>query len=105
MDRTLIVAKIVPGSEDEVAKIFAASDRTGLPQVVGVTHRSLYSLGDVYVHLVETQDPGPESITRGQGHPEFRRISEQLRRFISPYSPTWRSPADAVAAPFYTWQH
>ena len=37
-----------------VAEIFTESDRTELPGIIGVRHRSLYSLDDLYVHLVET---------------------------------------------------
>src|SRR5689334_21199842 len=54
--RAVIVAKIKPNSEQEVAKIFAESDATELPGLVGVRHRSLFVLDDVYVHLIEMDD-------------------------------------------------
>ena len=38
-----------------------------------------------------------------RGHPEFIRISERLRPYISPYLPTWRSPRDAMAHCFYRY--
>jgi cyclase len=104
MHRSLIVARIIPGAEDDVARIFARSDdTTDLPATAGVTHRSLYSLDDVYIHLLETADLGPESVERARTHPEFLRISERLKPFISPYRTTWRGPADAVATCFYRW--
>src|SRR5919201_846343 len=54
--RGCIIAKIKPGSEDEVAKLFAESDESELPRMAGVRHRSLFILDDVYVHYVETDD-------------------------------------------------
>jgi cyclase len=103
MHRSLIVAKIDPEAEDTVAGIWAQSDTTELPHLVGVRRRSLYRLGDLYVHLLETEDRGPEAIERGRRHPEFQRISRRLDPFITPYLPTWRSPADAQARCFYDW--
>ncbi len=103
MYRSLIVAKIMPGREHDVAQIFAESDRTELPRVAGISHRSLYSLGDLYVHVIESPEPGPSVLATARQHPEFARISERLRPFISPYLSTWRSPQDAVATCFYRW--
>jgi cyclase len=102
MSRLLIVGRVVPGSEKQVAEIFTESDRTELPGIIGVRHRSLYSLDDLYVHLVET-DAGPASIESAGGHPLFVKVSQQLSTYISPYSPTWRSPRDAMARCFYRW--
>lgn len=103
MDRSLIVAKIAPDAERHVALIFADSDRTELPALAGVTHRSLYRLHDLYLHLIETTDPGEAALERARAHPEFTAVSERLRPYISPYLPTWRSPRDALARCFYRW--
>ena len=101
MDRSLIVAKVVPTAEDQVAEIFAESDATELPQLAGVRHRSLYRLGDLYVHLLETELPGEGAVENARRHPEFDRVSARLRPFITPYLPDWRSPRDAMARCFY----
>src|SRR5665811_764108 len=101
MNRSVIVAKIVPGSEQAVAAIWAESDRTELPRVAGVRRRSVYRLGDLYVHLLETEQTGASAVQTARGHPEFARVSEQLRPYITPYLPTWRSPQDAQAHCFY----
>jgi cyclase len=103
MHRTLIVAKIVPAAESAVADIWQQSDATELPHLVGVRHRSLYRLGDLYVHLLDTEDRGAEAIERARRHPEFQRISGRLDPYITPYLPTWQSPADAQAQCFYEW--
>ncbi|WP_019544130.1 TcmI family type II polyketide cyclase [Streptomyces sulphureus] len=103
MHRTLIIARMQPGAQDDVARIFAESDRTELPAVAGVTHRALYRLGDAYVHLLETSAPGGAAVQEARRHPEFTRVSERLSPFITPYLPDWRSPKDAVAECFYTW--
>lgn len=102
--RGLIVAKIKPGSEQAVAAIFAESDRTELPALVGVRHRSLFVLEDIYVHLVETDDDFDEKVAGVRDHPLFREISKKLEPYIDPYNPvTWRSPKDATAREFYSW--
>ncbi|GAA2718206.1 TcmI family type II polyketide cyclase [Micromonospora olivasterospora] len=103
MDRSLIVAKVVPTAEDRVAEIFAESDATELPRLVGVRHRSLYRLHDLYVHLLETERPADGAVEGVRGHPEFLRVSDRLRPYISPYLPTWQSPRDAMARCFYRW--
>lgn len=102
--RGLIVAKIKPGAEDEVAEIFAESDGSELPQLAGVRHRSLFVLEDVYVHYVEMDEDFGESVDAVRDHPLFKEISRRLDEFITPYNPeTWRSPKDATAREFYTW--
>ncbi|MBM0239924.1 TcmI family type II polyketide cyclase [Micromonospora sp. ATA32] len=103
MDRTLIVAKVVPSAERQVADIFAESDATELPRLVGVRHRSLYRLHDLYVHLFETELPGDGAVEGVRDHPEFARVSDRLRPYVSPYLPTWQSPRDAMARCFYRW--
>lgn len=103
MNRSLIIAKILPDAQDEVARVFAESDRTELPQIAGVRRRSLYRLGDLYVHLLETELAGREAVAAAKSHPEFVRVSEQLSQYISPYLPTWRGPEDAQARCFYDW--
>ncbi|MEU6242922.1 MULTISPECIES: TcmI family type II polyketide cyclase [unclassified Streptomyces] len=105
MHQGLIVARMAPGSAQDIAKIFAESDRGELPHLVGVRRRSLFQFGDVYMHLVESDtDPAP-AIAKVAGHPEFRGISERLTAYVSAYDPeTWRSPKDAMAQRFYVWE-
>ncbi|MBV8933854.1 MAG: TcmI family type II polyketide cyclase [Kutzneria sp.] len=103
MNRSLIVAKIVPDAEQQVAAIFAESDQTELPRVAGVLRRSLYRLGDLYVHLLETEDVGADAVEKARRHPEFARVSERLRPYVTPYLDTWQSPKDAQATCFYDW--
>jgi cyclase len=102
--RTVIVAKIEPGRQQQVAEIFGRSDATSLPHDLGVTGRSLYALDDVYLHVIEFgADPG-SALQAAHQLPAFRKISDDLRPYISPYNPaTWRSPQDAVATEFYRW--
>jgi len=102
--RGVIVARIKPGSEDKVAATFAESDRTELPALAGVTHRSLFVLGDIYVHYVEMEEDFEQSVDAVRAHPLFEDISRELDAYITPYDPeTWRSPKDATAREFYTW--
>jgi cyclase len=102
--RGVIVARIEPGSEEQVAAIFAESDASELPRLAGVRHRSLFILGDVYVHLVETDDAFDDAVATIRDHPLFQEISKKLEPYISPYNPqTWKSPKDATAREFYQW--
>lgn len=104
MNRTIIVARIQPDAHNAVAGIFAASDATSLPQELGVRERSLYSLQDIYLHVIDFDgDPG-EALRRGSQLPGFRQISNDLRPYILPYdAERWRTPQDAVAKQFYGW--
>lgn len=103
--RGVIVARIKPGSEEEVARIFAESDATELPRLTGVRHRSLYVLDDVYIHLVETDDELATAVEGVRDHTLFKDISQKLEPHIQPYNPeTWRSPRDAQAHEFYSWE-
>ena len=103
-NRAVIVARIKPGSEDKVAAIFAESDRTELPKLAGILHRSLYVLDDLYIHLFETDGDAAGAVNDIRDHPLFREISNKLEPYVSPYNPdTWRSPKDATAHVFYEW--
>jgi len=103
--RGVIVAKIKPGSEEQVAEIFAESDRSELPQLAGVRHRSLFVLEDVYIHYVELDEDFEQSVDEVRNHPLFKEISRRLDDYITPYNPeTWRSPKDATAREFYVWE-
>ena len=104
VQRGVIVARIKPGAREKVAELFAESDGTALPGLAGVRHRSLFALGDVYVHLVEFEDEPGDSVARVRDHPLFRELSAKLEAYIEPYDPaTWRSPKDAMAEQFYSW--
>jgi cyclase len=104
--RTLIVAKMRPGSAGGIADVFAASDRGVLPELIGVRGRSLFQFGDdLYLHLVEADNPPGHEIARHRDHPEFRGISDRLSAYVLPYDPdTWREPKDAMAREFYRWE-
>lgn len=102
--RGVIVARIKPGAEDDVARIFAESDATELPRHAGVRHRSLFVLDDVYVHLVEMDADFAETVDDIRDSELFKDISRKLDAYIQPYDPsTWRSPKDAQAREFYSW--
>jgi cyclase len=106
MHRELIVARMKENAAEDIAAVFDESDRKGkLPDLIGVRGRSLFQFGDVYLHLIEAdQPPGPE-VARMTGHPEFRAISERLTAYVQAYDPaTWREPKDAMAREFYRWE-
>ena len=88
-----------------MAQLFREFDTTELPALVGVRHRSLFVLGDLYVHLIETDGDPATSVASVRDHPLFVEISRRLQPYITPYDPArWRSPADAMAQRFYDWE-
>ncbi|WP_079101139.1 TcmI family type II polyketide cyclase [Streptomyces pathocidini] len=103
--RALIVARMAPGSAANIAEVFATSDRGELPGLVGVTGRSLFQFGDVYLHLIEADRPPGPAVAKIAEHPAFREVSAHLSAYVSAYDPeTWRSPKDAMAQEFYRWE-
>ena len=102
--RTLIVARMKPGAAADVAEVFADSDRGELPGLIGVSGRSLFQFGELYLHLVEADTPPGAQVARHKDHPEFRDVSDRLSAFVLPYDPAaWREPKDAMAREFYRW--
>jgi cyclase len=105
MFRTLIVARMKPQADPAVAGIFARSDDTDLPRLVGVRSRTLYRFHDLYMHLIEADSPVGPAVDRLRDDSLFRRVNEELSEYIDPYEPaTWRGPADAMATEFYRWE-
>jgi cyclase len=105
MHSTLIVARMDPGSDRDVARIFGEFDRTEMPDLMGTRRRQLFSYRGLYFHLQDFDaDDGGAAIEEAKSHPKFVDISNDLRPFIEAYDPaTWRSPADAMARRFYQW--
>jgi hypothetical protein len=105
-EMTVIVQRMKPGSEEDIARVFAESDAGGLPTETGVTGRWLYSMEDVFVHLLE-QDVEKAAAVRGNHEsmrPAFAKVMADLAPYVSPYRPeTWRGPGDSVARVFHRW--
>jgi cyclase len=104
MRSTLIVARMDDASRDNVARIFAEFDATEMPHRMGTRRRQLFSYKGLYFHLQDFDtDHGKETIEAAKTDPLFVKVSSDLRPFIEPYDPAWRTPADAMAARFYHW--
>ncbi|HZN74632.1 MAG TPA: TcmI family type II polyketide cyclase [Micromonosporaceae bacterium] len=103
MHRTLIVARMKPGRAEQVADAFTASDRTELPQLLGVSARTLFSFHDLYFHLIESKVDLRPGLAEVRKHPLFTDINMRLAEHIDPYDPDWRGPQDAMAQEFYRW--
>ncbi|MPY48860.1 TcmI family type II polyketide cyclase [Streptomyces acidicola] len=101
--RTLVVAKMNPEDTEAVAKIWAESDATELPYMVGVSRRTLFRFHGLYFQLVEAEQDITENLYRARSHPLYQDIHTKLARFMTPYDPDWREPKDAMAEAFYTW--
>jgi cyclase len=103
MHRTLIVARMEPEQADAVAGIFADSDATDLPHLIGVTKRTLFRFHDLYFHLVEADGDVSPNLYQARSHPLYQDVNKRLAEHIRPYDPNWREPKDAMAVPFYQW--
>ena len=103
MHRTLIVARMDPANAEGVAGVFAESDSTDLPTMVGVSRRTLFAFHDLYFHLVEADEDITKNLYRARSHPLYNDINTKLGQYISPFDPNWQEPKDAMAVPFYTW--
>jgi cyclase len=101
--QTMIIAKMALADAPKVADVFARSDATSMPYDIGVTRRQLFTFHDLYVHLIDFDRPQSESMAVAQTLPAFRSISEELRPYIIPYDPNWKSPQDAMPRRFYDW--
>jgi cyclase len=92
-----------PGEADAVAQIFADSDATELPAMIGVSRRTLFRFHELYFHLVEADDDISPDLYKARSHPLYGEINERLSHHIRPYDPNWSEPKDAMASPFYSW--
>ncbi|SCF79756.1 TcmI family type II polyketide cyclase [Streptomyces sp. Ncost-T10-10d] len=101
--RTLIVARMDHDDADKVAALFAESDATELPHMIGVQRRTLFRFRGLYFHLVEAQAPIDASLYRSRDHQLYQDINTRLQEFMTPYDPSWREPKDSMAEPFYSW--
>jgi cyclase len=103
--QSLIVARIAPHDVGAVADIFAESDASELPHLLGVTERALFEFHGVYMHLVRTEQDVRPALDEIRSHPLFRKIDTELSRYVKAYEPeTWKSPRDAMAKEFYLWR-
>ncbi|GAA1700741.1 TcmI family type II polyketide cyclase [Fodinicola feengrottensis] len=101
--RTLIVAHMDPADTDAVADLFAESDATELPHMVGVQRRSLFRFHGLYFHLVEAQENIAPRLYQARSHPLYQQLNSGLAKYMRPYDPNWKEPKDAMAEQFYSW--
>lgn len=101
--RTVIIARIVPGSESTVGDVFGYYDKTTRPQDLGVIGRSLLSLDDLYIHVIDRNVDPTVSLGKARGLPAFQQIAEAIAPYVTPYPKNWKNPSDSVAKEFYSW--
>jgi cyclase len=92
-----------PADRDAVAKVWAESDATELPYLVGVSRRTLFRFHGLYFQLVEAEQDITENLYRARSHPLYQDIHHKLAKYMTPFDPGWREPKDAMAEPFYSW--
>ena len=100
--RNVIVCRIVPGSEGTVGDVFDHYDRVTRPQDLGVIGRTLLSLDDLYIHVIE-RNADPKVSGQSRGLPAFQKIAEAIAPYVTPYPKNWKNPSDSVSKEFYSW--
>ncbi|RFU83715.1 TcmI family type II polyketide cyclase [Streptomyces triticagri] len=101
--RTLIVARMEHDDADKVAALFAESDATELPHLIGVQRRTLFRFHGLYFHLVEAEAPINSDLYKARSNPLYQDINTRLQEFMTPYDASWREPKDSMAESFYSW--
>lgn len=101
--QALTVAKMDPANAESVSALFAASDNTDLPHLIGVTRRTLFAFHGLYFHLAESDQDFESNLEKTRNHPLFREINSRLGHFLSPFDPSAQNHKDALAIPFYSW--
>ncbi|MER7351293.1 TcmI family type II polyketide cyclase [Streptomyces aurantiacus] len=107
MYSTMIVARLDPADIGTVAKLFGDFDSgTELPHTMGTRRRQLFAYNGLYFHIQDFEsDNGGRLIEQAKSDPRFVQIQKDLLPYIHVFDPeTWRSPSDAMAQRFYTWQ-
>lgn len=106
MHSVLIVARMDPSSSDSVGQLFGEFDQTEMPHLMGTRRRQLFFYKGIYFHLQDfDSDNGGNLVEEAKTDPRFVKISADLKPYIGAYDPaTWRSPADAMATRFYSWE-
>ena len=105
MFRLLMVRRWNRSDADRISRIFHQHDKeTDLPEVIGVTRRTLFGFHDLYLHLVEGEDDFQERLYAAVNDQRFRVIDDQLAKILAPYIPNAPSMAQAQATPFYEWK-
>jgi cyclase len=104
VNSTLIVARMDGDSRADVARLFAEFDKTQMPRLMGTRRRQLFTYQGLYFHLQNFESQvGDAAIEQAKSEPLFQQISTDLKPFITPYDPGWRTPSDAMAESFYLW--
>ena len=101
MARGMIIGRLRAGAQKQaIIDAFQESDATELPWLVGAQTRSVFILGDIYVHLIESEMPLEVVLSDMKDHPLFVDIKRRLDRYVEPLS------ADlypGVAEEIYFW--
>lgn len=101
MNRGMIIGRLRPGATKErIAQAFQSSDVTDLPRLIGVCKRSVFILGDVYVHLVEADMPIQDVLQTMKDHPLFVDVKHNLDQCVAPLTPELDP---GIAEEIYFW--
>ncbi|MFA1549850.1 TcmI family type II polyketide cyclase [Actinomadura chokoriensis] len=99
----LMIGRVEPGNEAEIAKVFGEHDASELPREIGARRRTLYSFNGLYLHLVESDIEFRAKLYENRLHPLFQETNRRMKDLITPYDPRYPTMRDAEATPFYSW--
>jgi cyclase len=97
----VIIGRLRPNvQKEEIIKAFQLSDNTELPHLIGVSRRSVFLLGDIYVHLIEAEMPLTDVLHVMKDHPLFIDVKQDLDRCVAPVTPELYP---GIAHEIYSW--
>ncbi|MDR7276791.1 TcmI family type II polyketide cyclase [Catenuloplanes atrovinosus] len=102
--RALMVMRMDPAHADTVAELFREHDEGDMPQVVGISRRTLFRHHDLYLHLLEADHDVLDKLYAARSRPDFQQVNARLAAYLRRYAPDgWTELRDSMAQPFYTW--
>lgn len=101
MVRSMIIGRLRPGVvKEQIIHAFQISDATELPHMIGVHCRSVFILGDIYVHLIEAEVPVEAVLTTMKDNFLFKSVKQDLDQFIESLAPELYP---GIAEEIYSW--
>lgn len=101
MERLLMVSRMNPTSMDEVARLFAEHDATGVPATLGVTSRTLLHYQGLTMHLIQSEAEVLGRFDVLRADPSFNKLNNALTAHMRPLVKDWSGVQDSQAHEFY----
>ncbi|WP_026128335.1 TcmI family type II polyketide cyclase [Nocardiopsis halophila] len=99
--RTLMVSRMRAESAEEVARLFAEHDSTGVAARLGVTSRTLLHYEGLTMHLIQSEAEVLDRFGELRADPSFQKLNQALSAHMRPLVDDWHGVRDSRAHEFY----